>query len=110
MSTLIEINFGVPQGCMLGPLLFTIYINEVCSLPRNGKICSFEGDFVLIFEGNYWNDTHFKVEIVTKTVVKQWPKENLLTLNDINGNVFINSGYLFHRRSVACVRRELWAS
>lgn len=75
-----NINIGVPQGSTLGPLLFNVYINELCNSSFADHIITFADDTVLLFEGKTWNESHSKAEIGINEV-KKWLDSNLLTLN-----------------------------
>lgn len=45
------IDFAVPQGTVLCPILFNIYVNAFFSVNIKGIVSSFADDTILVFEG-----------------------------------------------------------
>lgn len=79
-SKTLPIKYGVPQGSVLGPLLFLIYINDLMNLPIKGNIMSFADDTVIIFHEQDWTSTYKEAERGL-AVLQNWLKANSLTLN-----------------------------
>lgn len=88
MSDSSAINYGVPQGSILGPILFLIYVNDLCGLKIQGcKIVAYADDTVLLSNSYSWQETVKLAEIGLEEVMS-WLRNNLLTLN-INKTKFI---------------------
>lgn len=80
LSDPLKTTIGIPQGTVLGPILFIIYINSMTFLNIGGSIISYADDTVLVFSGRDWNSTKDKVANGL-AVVKNWLDFNKLTLN-----------------------------
>ena len=70
---------GVPQGSVLGPLLFIIYINDLSNLIKNAKILTFADDTKIISKISNVNDTKNLQKNLNSTI--EWSFINNMELN-----------------------------
>ena len=78
-SSYIDINIGVPQGSILGPLLFLIYINDI-SLCSNLKATLYADDSVFTLSHKNANTLQTKLNAELPKL-NHWLKLNRLSLN-----------------------------
>ena len=95
-SDMVQVISGVPQGSVLGPLLFLIYVNDIynITLSCENKITMYGDDLVLYKV----IDMEFEFVSIQEDIDKiaQWTNKNCLTLNKAKCKAVL----LTHRYSI----------
>ena len=82
------IKFGVPQGSILGPLLFLLYINDLCNVSKALDFILLADDTNIFFSHN---DPNQLMEIVNNELKKlsSWFQANKLSINIKKSNFIL---------------------
>ena len=75
-----EINLGLPQGSVLGPILYLIYVNEAPSLSDVFSSCLYCDDTTLIFEDHNYDSLVEKCNLGLQEFYT-WCSTNRLSIN-----------------------------
>ena len=82
------IKYGVPQGSLLGPRLYTIYVNDFPESVTKGELYMFADDTTIFTIG----DSVDKVSMVLQEIMGEviaWYDHNQLTIHEGKTDVLI---------------------
>lgn len=90
VSRRVDISTGVPQGSILGPLLFNLYINDMCKSSSLLSFLHYADDTTILLTGSNLNSlaTSMTAEL---SLLDVWLRANILSLNISKTNLMIFS-------------------
>lgn len=80
MSEELLVKTGVPQGSILGPLLFIIYINDIVHSVSNANLCLFADDTSLVVNEKCGKQAEINAFLLSNSML-QWFDKNQLLVN-----------------------------
>ena len=80
VSSTMTLEYGIPQGSILGPLLFIIYINDIPEIARYAKFILYADDANIIITANTIEEINIQVHDLSHSLIK-WVNCNGLALN-----------------------------
>ena len=83
-----ETKVDVPQGSVLGPLLFNVFINDICLIVNKTKICTYADDTTIYACHTELNTIIKNLETVG-SILSNWFSSNFMKLNDDNCHLMI---------------------
>jgi len=88
MSNPVDISIGVPQGSVLGPLLFLLFSNDIVNFVPGARINCYADDVVVYVDGKDIDEVKCKLQ---KCLIEigQWYRDNRLVINVSKSKVLL---------------------
>jgi hypothetical protein len=83
-----EVRYSVPQGSILGPLLFLVYINDIFELKLRGTLQLYADDVILMYSKDSVVDLYDDMQH-DLNLINEWFYNNCLTVNPDKTNFMI---------------------
>ena len=82
-SSYLEILRGVPQGSILGPILFNLFINDLMFFIQETEVCNFADDTTIYSCSPYFEEATLKLSNDTHLILN-WFRINNVVANPSN--------------------------
>lgn len=101
------VTMGVPQGSILGPFLFLVYINDLPAMVKNNHgIVLFADDTLLIFEVRRQETNYDEVNSAIERVLEWFTANNLLLNAKKTKCIKFSLPNVQHKPTNVCIRND----
>ena len=99
-STLRDANLGVPQGSILGPVLFLIFINDLPKILEHSAADIYADDTTISANVDYRSAPGALNQVLQADVgkVAQWTIDNKMVLNESKTKTMLVAGKRLHKK------------
>ena len=87
-SSLKAVSHGVPQGSVLGPLLFILFINDMHTSVKHGKVHHYADDTNLLLKSNSLKKINRQINH-DLSLITHWLRANKISLNTTKTEIII---------------------
>ena len=104
VSTWLTPKHGVPQGSILGHLLFILFVNDLPKIVQNSSLNMYADDTIMYSEGNTVANAIGKLKEDTQLTV-EWLKHNLIV--NLKKTKFMLAGWRQRDKEISMARFAL---